>query len=89
MDPDDEKGAKLRAGVALARKMTGFRYVMSVVGLDASKHVKGTHGLLPDAEIDAPVLLCSEASVARERIGATEVRDLLLDLSGVTESARA
>jgi hypothetical protein len=88
MDPDDGKGAKLRAGVALARKMTGFRYVMSVVGLDASKHVKGTHGLLPDAEEDAPVLLCSETTHARERIGATEVRDLLLDLSGVTESAR-
>ncbi len=48
MDPDDEKGAKLRAGLALARKKTGFRYVMSVVGLDASKYVKGTHGLLPD-----------------------------------------
>ena len=45
-DPDDEKGAKLRGGIALARKKTGMRYVLSVVGLDASKHVKGTHGLL-------------------------------------------
>ena len=62
MDPDDEKGAKLRAGLALARKKTGFRYVMSVVGLDASKYVKGTHGLLPDNDEDAPVFLCSEPS---------------------------
>ena len=88
MDPDDEKGAKLRAGLALARKTTGFRYVMSVVGLDASKHVKGTHGLLPPGDEDGPVFLCSEKSHARERVAATDVRDLILDLSGVRESAR-
>jgi predicted AlkP superfamily pyrophosphatase or phosphodiesterase len=88
MDPDDEKGAKLRAGLALGRKLTGFRYVMSVVGLDASKYVKGTHGLLPPSDEDGPVFLCSEGSFARERIAATEVRDLLLDLSGVTEHVR-
>jgi predicted AlkP superfamily pyrophosphatase or phosphodiesterase len=87
MDPDDEKGAKLRAGLALARKKTGFRYVMSVVGLDASKYVKGTHGLLPDNDEDAPVFLCSESSVARDRIAATDVRDLLLELSGVAAPA--
>ena len=52
-DPDDEKGAKLRGGMALARKMPGMRYVLSVVGLDASKYVKGTHGLLPEADEDA------------------------------------
>ena len=88
MDPDDEKGAKLRAGLALARKTTGFRYVMSVVGLDASKHVKGTHGLLPPGDEDGPVFLCSEESHARERVAATDVRDLILDLSGVREAAR-
>ena len=82
MDPDDEKGAKLRAGLALARKTTGFRYVMSVVGLDASKYVKGTHGLLPPGDEDGPVFLCSEKSHARERVAATDVRDLILDLCG-------
>ncbi len=88
-DPDDERGAKLRGGLALARKKAGMRYVLSVVGLDASKHVRGTHGLLPDADEDAPVFLCSETSVARSRIAATEVRDVLLDLAGVSAGARA
>ena len=31
------------------------------------------------------MFLCSEGSFARERIAATDVRDLLLDLSGVRE----
>jgi predicted AlkP superfamily pyrophosphatase or phosphodiesterase len=79
-DPDDERGAKLRGGLALARKTVGMRYVLSVVGLDASRHVRGTHGLLPDADVDAPVFLCSDASVSRSRIAATEVRDVLLEL---------
>jgi len=89
MDPDDEKGAKLRAGVALARKAAGFRYVMSVVGPDASKYVKGTHGLLPADDEDGPVFLCSERSMARDRVAATDIRDLVLELSGVPERARA
>jgi predicted AlkP superfamily pyrophosphatase or phosphodiesterase len=88
-DPDDERGAKLRGGLALARKTVGMRYVLSVVGLDASRHVRGTHGLLPEDEVDAPVFLCSEGSHARDRVAATEVRDLLLDLAGVGSAARA
>jgi hypothetical protein len=36
--------------------------------------------LLPDADVDAPVFLCSDASVSRSRIAATEVRDVLLEL---------
>ena len=87
-DPDDEKGAKLRGGIALARKTLGMRYVLSVVGLDASKYVKGTHGLLPDNDLDAPVFMSSESAFARDRVAATDVRDLLLDLAGVRESAR-
>ena len=87
MDPDDRR-VKLRAAVALARKAAGMRYVLDVVGPNASKHVKGTHGLLPETELDAPVLLCSEASSASERLGAVDVRDLLLDLADV-RTARA
>ncbi len=87
-DPDNEKGAKLRGGLALARKKAGMRYVLSVVGLDASKYVAGTHGLLPEDAEDAPVFMCSEGAFARDRVTATEVRDLLLDLAGVRESAR-
>ncbi|MDA0184576.1 alkaline phosphatase family protein [Solirubrobacter phytolaccae] len=88
-DPDDEKGAKIRGAKALVRKKTGFRYVLSVVGLDASKYIKGTHGLMPPGDEDGPVFLCSEGSHARDRVAATDVRDLLLDLAGVTEAARA
>jgi predicted AlkP superfamily pyrophosphatase or phosphodiesterase len=81
MDPED-KLVKARAGAALVRKKIGMRYVMSVVPLDPSP-VRGTHGRLPADAADAPVLLCSDGSVARDRIAATEVRDLLLDLAGV------
>ena len=87
LDPDD-RWVKARAGAALARKKTGFRYVMDVVPLDP-RHVRGTHGRLPDDAQDAPVLLCSDPSVARDRIAATEVRDLLLELSGVRAAATA
>jgi predicted AlkP superfamily pyrophosphatase or phosphodiesterase len=85
MDPED-KLVKARAGAALVRKKIGMRYVMSVVPLDPSP-VRGTHGRLPASAADAPVLLCSDGSVARERIAATEVRDLLLELAGVPAAA--
>ena len=88
MDPDDRR-VKLRAAAALARKAAGMRYVLSVVGLDASKHVRGTHGLLPETELDGPVLLCSEAAPRRDRIAATDVGDLLLELAGVAAPASA
>ena len=81
MDPEDRL-VKARAGAALVRKKIGMRYVMRVVPLDPSP-VRGTHGRLPADAADAPVLLCSDASVARERIAATDVRDLLLELAGV------
>ena len=81
-DPADRL-VKARAGAALARKKLGMRYVMSVVPLDPSV-VRGTHGRLPADTADAPVLLCSDASVARDRIAAVDVRDVLLELCGVS-----
>jgi len=86
IDPDD-RWAKARAGKALARKKLGMRYLMDVVPLDPS-HVRGTHGRLPDAAEDAPVLICSEGSVARDRIAATDVRDLVLEMHGLSTQAR-
>ena len=80
-DPED-KLVKLKAAATLARKKAGFRYSMQVVPLE-SHYVKGTHGLLPETKLDAPVLISSEREVARDRIAATEVRDLLLDLAKV------
>jgi hypothetical protein len=35
------------------------------------------------------VLLCSDGAAARERIAATEVRDLLLELAGVPATVQA
>jgi predicted AlkP superfamily pyrophosphatase or phosphodiesterase len=78
MDPDDPL-VKAKAGMALARKKLGFRYSMQVVPLDPSP-VRGSHGRLPASADDGPVLLCSDASVMKERYEATEVRDLMLTL---------
>jgi predicted AlkP superfamily pyrophosphatase or phosphodiesterase len=87
LDPDDRL-VKARAATALLRKKVGMRYVMGVVPLDP-RHVRGSHGRLPAAGEDAPVLLCSEPSAARERIAATEVRDLILELADVPAATPA
>ncbi|MFF5212573.1 alkaline phosphatase family protein [Streptosporangium sp. NPDC000396] len=81
-DPAAPAAAKRRAGVALLRKKLGMRYLMNVVGLDAgARAVRGSHGLLPADPADAPVLLCSDPSAARERYEAVEIKDLLLRLA--------
>jgi hypothetical protein len=81
MDPDD-RWVKLKAGLALARKQLGFRYSMQVVPLDPSI-VRGTHGRFAQDADDGPVFLCSDPSVKRDRFEATQVRDVLLELSGI------
>jgi len=80
IDPGD-RTAKARAALALARKRLGFRYVMDVVPLDPS-WVRGTHGRLPDRPADGPVMLCSDGRWGRDSVAATEVRDMLLGMSG-------
>lgn len=80
-DPED-RWVKARAASTLVRKKAGLRYSMQVVPLDPSP-VRGSHGRLPDDPEFAPVLLCDDASVARDNLAATEVRDLLLQLAGV------
>ncbi|WP_258314794.1 alkaline phosphatase family protein [Streptomyces sp. Act143] len=83
-DPAAPLAAKGRTAVALARKKLGMRYLMSAIGLDAgAAAVKGTHGRLPGSPQDGPVLLCSDPRGARGRYGATEVKELLLDLAGL------
>ncbi len=83
-DPAGPGAAKGRAGLALLRKKLGMRYLMNVVGLDAgARAVRGSHGRLPDDPRDAPVLICSDPSAARDTIAATEVKDLLLGLAGI------
>ena len=71
--------------MALARKKLGMRYLMSVVGLDAGAR-GGARLARPAARTTRPtrpVLLCSDPSAARERVAATEVKDLLLELAGL------
>ncbi|MDP9402763.1 MAG: alkaline phosphatase family protein [Actinomycetota bacterium] len=80
MDPND-RFVKARAGMALARKTLGFRYTMNVVPLDP-RPVRGSHGRLPDDPSDGPVLICSDPAAARDRVAATDVKDLLLELGG-------
>lgn len=75
-DPDDPM-VKLKAASALARKKLGLRYSMQVVPLDPAP-VRGSHGRLPDSAEDGPVLLCSDPVLARDKVHATEVKDLLL-----------
>jgi predicted AlkP superfamily pyrophosphatase or phosphodiesterase len=83
-DPAAPGAAKKRAAVALARKKLGMRYLMSVVGLDAgARAVRGSHGRLPDDPDDAPVLLCSDPTAARDGLAATEVKGFLLSLAGL------
>ncbi|MEU9886273.1 nucleotide pyrophosphatase/phosphodiesterase family protein [Sphaerisporangium sp. NPDC051011] len=81
MDPQDPL-VKARAATALVRKKLGMRYSMQVVPLDPSC-VGGSHGRLPDDPADGPVLLCSDPSLGRDEIAATEVKDLLLRLAGL------
>lgn len=85
-DPAD-KLAKARAGLSLAKKKLGLRYSMQVVPLDPSC-VRGSHGRLPDDPADGPVLLCSDPTAGKDRYAATEVKDLLLRLAGLSEAVR-
>jgi predicted AlkP superfamily pyrophosphatase or phosphodiesterase len=78
LDPED-RWVRLRAAAGLARKKVGLRYVMDVVPLDPAP-VSGTHGRLPDRPEDGPVLVCSDPGAKRDRVAATEVRDLLAGL---------
>ena len=73
---------KLRIVRRLAQKMLGFRYYMDLIGLDATG-VRGSHGRLPDQhrlESDAPVFLCSNRVIEKDRVRVTDVRDLILQL---------
>jgi predicted AlkP superfamily pyrophosphatase or phosphodiesterase len=81
LDPGD-RWVKLRAARALARKRLGFRYVLDVVPLNPSL-VRGSHGRLPDTRADGPMLICSEPSLGRDSIAATDVKSLLLQLAGL------
>ena len=79
---------KVRAATNLIRKKIGLRYTMRTVPLDPSC-VRGTHGRRPDTPAAAPLLLCSdELPGVKQRISATDVRDLVLGLQGLSALPR-
>jgi predicted AlkP superfamily pyrophosphatase or phosphodiesterase len=85
-----DKLAKAKAGLNLVRKKVGLRYAMQVVPLDPT-YVRGSHGRLPLRAEDGPVMLCSVPDAEPGGIvAATQVRDLLLQLQGISvpEGAR-
>ncbi len=72
---------KLKIAARLAQKLSGFRYYMDMIGLDA-RIVKGSHGRLPHPnrmESEAPVFICYEKNLERS-VKATDVRDMILKL---------
>ena len=70
---------RLRIASRLLRKALGFRYLMDVISTDATL-IKGSHGLLPERDQDAPVFLCSNPRGMQARVAATQVKERLLDL---------
>jgi predicted AlkP superfamily pyrophosphatase or phosphodiesterase len=70
---------KLRIAKNLAKKLLGFRYLMDVIPTDPSL-VRGTHGRIYRDDAAGPVFLCSDRTLARDRVAATGVKDLCLQL---------
>jgi predicted AlkP superfamily pyrophosphatase or phosphodiesterase len=68
---------KVKVALKLLRKMLGFRYLMDVIGLDASV-VRGSHGLLPARDEDGPVWISSSKAGERARVAAADVKSLIL-----------
>ena len=88
LDPANPTRAKARVAKALLRKRTGMRYTMNAIGLDAgARAVRGSHGRLPSDPADQPVLICTDGAHRRDRLAATEVKDLLLRLAGLARGA--
>lgn len=70
---------KLRVAKNLAKKLLGFRYLMDMIPTDPSM-VSGSHGRLYGDDELGPVFLCSDKSLARDRVAATDVKELCLRL---------
>ncbi|WP_420594084.1 alkaline phosphatase family protein [Deinococcus sp.] len=86
---DPHAPAKLKAARALARKKLGFRYLMDVIGLDASV-VCGSHGRISGDAQRGPLLMVADAAMLPENaLEPTEVYDVLLrHLTGQEEVAQ-
>ena len=80
------KNPKLKAGSVLLKKKLGFRYIMDVIGLDATL-VKGSHGLRSRVPEKQPVFI-TQQGLAQRDIEATDVFGLILQHLGVEENAK-
>lgn len=75
---DPHSPAKLRAGVALAKKKLGFRYLLDVIGLDAGV-VRGSHGRAQGDPQRGPLLISSRPDLLPQRhLAATDVFGVIL-----------
>jgi len=70
---------KLAVASRLARKALGMRYLMDVIGLDATV-VRGSHGRPTDHEEDGPLFITTASELLAEGpVPAASVKQLLLD----------
>ncbi len=70
---------KLAVASRLARKMMGMRYLMDVIGLDATV-VKGSHGRPTDSAEDGPLFITTAPELLADGpVPAVAVKQLLLD----------
>ena len=70
---------KLKVASRLARKALGMRYLMDVIGLDASV-VRGSHGRPTDRAEDGPLFITSQPGLLADGpVPAAAVKQLLLD----------
>ena len=70
---------KLSVAWRVAKKLVGMRYLMNVIGLDATV-VRGSHGRPTDRAEDGPLFITSApALLADGPVPATAVKQLLLD----------
>ncbi len=75
---DPHAPAKLKAARALIRKKLGFRYLMDVVGLDATV-VRGSHGRVSGNAGRGPLLMVSDPALLPEAtLEPTEVYGVLM-----------
>lgn len=72
------------AGFRIAQKELGFRYLMDLIPLQANL-VKGSHGAIGADDAHGALLItkCTELVEGREKVEATEVRDLILQHLGL------
>ena len=79
--------SKLKAGVALAKKKLGFRYLLDVIGFDATL-VRGSHGRTDVSPQAGPLLITSQPGLLpQDRLAPTDVFGVILAHLGLAHEA--